>query len=162
MEHDPARVSNGNGTFRGTNYGLTSGDLGFTADAVGTRAVAGDFNGDGLADVALTGGADGNTIPVAFSDGNGTFRGTNTGLVSGDRGFTADAVGTKVVAGDFNGDGLADIALTGGSGWNTIPLAFSNGNGTFRGTNAGLVSGDLGFSGCGGERGQDRRRRLQR
>ena len=31
-------------------------------------------------------------------------------------------------------DGLADILLTGNPTWNTIPLAFSNGDGTFHGT----------------------------
>jgi hypothetical protein len=37
-----------------------------------------------------------------------------------------------LVAADFNGDGKADLALTGGPSWNTVPVAFSNGDGTFR------------------------------
>jgi hypothetical protein len=43
--------------------------------------------------------------------------------------------GAKPVAGDFDGDGRTDIALTGGSGWSSIPVAFSNGDGSFRVTN---------------------------
>jgi hypothetical protein len=33
-----------------------------------------------------------------------------------------------------------DIALTGVSGWASIPVAFSNGNGTFNVTNKGVAS----------------------
>ena len=145
----PVAFSNGDGTFRGTNLGVVSGDSGFTghATASGVKIVAGDFNGDGLADIALTGVSGWNTIPVAFSNGDGTFRATNLGVTGGDLGFSADAVGgTKTIAGDFNGDGRGDIALTGGSGWKTMPVAFSNGDGTFRGSNQGETSGDLGFS----------------
>jgi serralysin len=41
------------------------------------------------------------------------------------------------VVGDFNGDGRTDIALTTITGsWSSIPVAFSNGNGTFAITNA--------------------------
>jgi hypothetical protein len=36
------------------------------------------------------------------------------------------------IAGDFYGDGVADIALIGGTGWSMIPMAFGNGAGTFR------------------------------
>jgi hypothetical protein len=43
--------------------------------------------------------------------------------------------GARPVSGDFDGDGIDDIALVGGSGWGSIPVAFSNGNGTFRETN---------------------------
>ena len=44
--------------------------------------------------------------------------------------------GAKPVAGDFNKDGLADIALVGGVGWGSVPVAFSYGDGSFRVTNA--------------------------
>jgi hypothetical protein len=37
----------------------------------------------------------------------------------------------KLVAGDFNGDGRQDLALTGDPNWHTIPVAFSRGNGGF-------------------------------
>jgi hypothetical protein len=41
----------------------------------------------------------------------------------------------KVVVGDFDGDGRTDLALTGVTGWATIPVALSNGDGSFTITN---------------------------
>jgi hypothetical protein len=42
----------------------------------------------------------------------------------------------KMVSGDYNGDGRTDIALTGVLGWNTLPVAFSNGNGHYSVSNS--------------------------
>jgi hypothetical protein len=125
----PVAFSNGNGSFRVTNYQVTN----FPEDAaVGALAVAGDFDGDGRGDIALTGGRGWNTIPIAFSNGDGTFRVTNTFAPS----FPEwAAAGAQALAADFNGDGRADLALTGGQGWNTLPVAFSNGDGSFRVSN---------------------------
>ena len=42
----------------------------------------------------------------------------------------------KVVAGDFNGNGLTDLALVRQTpGWGSIPIAFANGDGTWNITN---------------------------
>jgi Zn-dependent metalloprotease len=133
----PVAFSNGNGTFGVTNTVI--GDFASWAAAGGVKIVARDVNGDGRTDVALTGGAGWNTLPVAFSNGNGSFAVTNA--VIGDFAAWATAANVKVVARDFNGDGRTDIALTGGAGWNTLPVAFSNGNGTFGVTNT--VIGDF-------------------
>ena len=43
--------------------------------------------------------------------------------------------GVKIVTGNFNADGLTDLAAFGVGGWGSIRLAFSNGDGTFRETN---------------------------
>ena len=111
----------------------------------GGRAVTGDFDGDGRNDVALVGGyipttgAPWNTIPIAFSNGDGTFRIKNQRVLN--FGTFATQPNAFPVVGDFNGDGRMDIALVGGfipstsSPWNTIPVAFSNGDGTFTVTN---------------------------
>ena len=72
---------------------------------------------------------------MAFSNGDGTFRIENkpAGNITG----WAAKSGVEVVPGDFDGDGKADLALfrhdlPGMTGWTTIPMAFSKGDGTFR------------------------------
>jgi hypothetical protein len=99
------------------------------ARAPGVKILAGDFNGDGMTDIALTGGHGWNTIPVATSTGYPDFRVTNlqVGLFPG----FASTVSTRAIVGDFNGDGYTDIALVGGAGWNSIPLALGVGMGVF-------------------------------
>jgi hypothetical protein len=98
--------------------------------------ILGDFDGDGRADILLIGPSWG-SIPVAFSNGNGTFRITNERVDS----FTqwASAKGARPYVGDFDADGREDVALTGAAPWTTLPVAFSNGNGTFTVTNEAVV-----------------------
>jgi hypothetical protein len=125
----------------------------------------------GHASLALM-GISGNAIPTAFSTGDGHWTATDLGETSGDPYLQLDSrtAGTTAVPGDFdcdgrgdiavtggsgwntipvafsNGDGYSDIALTSGTGWNTIPIAFSNGDGTFHGQNLGVVSGYTQFT----------------
>jgi hypothetical protein len=137
--------SNGDGSFAFVNGLLTGGDTNFPMYATepGAKALPGDFNGDGIADVALTGVNGWETMPIALSNGDGTFYGTNGGVGWGDTHFPEWAGSWHVmpVAGDFDGDGYNDIVLTGGPGWNTIPVAYSNGDGTFNVLNVGDNSG---------------------
>jgi acetaldehyde dehydrogenase (acetylating) len=132
----PVAFSNGNGTFFVANDGVVS--FATWAATPGVQVLTGDFNGDGRTDIALVGGAGWGSIPVAFSNGNGTFNVTNSGVVS----FASweATPGVTALTGDFNGDGKTDIALVGGAGWASIPVAFSNGNGTFNVTNDGVPS----------------------
>lgn len=127
----PVAYSNGDGTFLVLN--LAADTFAVAAREVNARAVAGDFDGDGRDDLALTGGYYWNTIPVAFTSDDG-FRVTNN--LHPDFGLDGGKLGARAVAGDFDGDGLADIALTSGIGWTSIEVAFSNGDGTFRVTNS--------------------------
>ena len=144
-------LSDGKGTFTGYQYGPSSfGDaqnFTFFANVEGAKAVTGDFNGDGLADIALVGGVGWSTIPVALSNGDGGFHFVNftmDGAAGTDSNFPLYATqqGAKPTVGDFNGDGVDDIALTGGIGWGSIPVAFSNGNGTMHPVNHGMTAGD--------------------
>jgi len=115
----PVAFGKGNGQFSVTNHRISH----FASWATTARAkfVAADFNGDGKTDAALVGGAGWGTIPVAFSKGNGQFQVTNHG-VPHFPGWAASH-GAQVVAGDFTGDGKADVAAEGPKGWRTFPVA---------------------------------------
>ncbi|WP_169501854.1 FG-GAP repeat domain-containing protein, partial [Kribbella catacumbae] len=97
-------------------------------------AIDGDFDGDGRADIVLAGATGFNTLPMARSDGTGGFTTSNRAAI--EFGAWAAVPGVKIINGDFNNDGRTDIALTGGQGWTTIPLALSNGDGRFTVTNS--------------------------
>jgi type II secretory pathway component GspD/PulD (secretin) len=78
---------------------------------VGTRPVAlvaQDFNGDGKIDLAVVNQGD-NNVTILFGDGSGNFNNPppipNETLITG-------PVPTAIVAGDFDGDGHFDIAVT--------------------------------------------------
>ncbi|MEZ4359538.1 MAG: VCBS repeat-containing protein [Kofleriaceae bacterium] len=116
-------------------FGMSRGDGSFTvvskisatftalAAGAGVQIVAGDFNRDGRADLALAGGAGWTTIPVASSMSDGTLRFTNAPVAT----FPALArqAGARLLSGDFNGDGCDDLALAGSPSSSTIPVAFS-------------------------------------
>jgi FG-GAP-like repeat len=81
--------------------------------------VAGDFNGDGKLDLAVSTGA---TLSILLGKGDGTFNVTTFPT-------TAQFVGT-LVAGDFNGDGKLDLAFP-DPFHNLLHLLLGNGDGTF-------------------------------
>lgn len=103
-----------------TAVGFTRSDL-----AVGnspSAIVAGDFDGNGTLDLAVTNQSD-NTVSILLSNGNGTFQ-THVDYATG----TAPAA---VAVGDFNGDGFLDIAVANYTA-NTVSVLLGNGNGTFQ------------------------------
>jgi hypothetical protein len=137
----PVARSDGDGTFGVSN--LPAPDFAVRAQQRDAQVLTGDFDGDGRTDLALTGGSGWAGIPVASSQGDGSFQVTDLAPVQGVLGWLwpADFPGwaqqrdVQVLTGDFDGDGRTDIALAGGSGWASIPVAFSSGNGAFTVTN---------------------------
>ncbi|NUU15753.1 VCBS repeat-containing protein, partial [Cellulomonas humilata] len=119
----PVAFAQGDGTWQITN-GSAPTFIGSWANTPGVRVVTGDFNGNGLTDIALVRqNAGWASIPVAFAQGDGTWQITN-GSAPTFIGSWANTAGVKVVTGDFNGNGLTDIALVRqNAGWASIPVA---------------------------------------
>jgi len=82
----------------------------------------GDFNGDGIADLAVANNGT-NNVSVLLGRADGTFQAAvNYGAGTGP---------TSVAVGDFNGDGIADLAVA-NNGTNNVSVLLGNGNGTFQ------------------------------
>jgi hypothetical protein len=132
----PVAFSRGLATFVVSNAGASLFPA--WAATAGAKALSGDFDGDGRDDIALTGVAGWGAIPIAFSNGDGTFL-IKFASVANFPGWAATA-GAKVVAGDFDGDGRDDLAVTGVAGWGSLPVALSNGDASFNVTNVALAN----------------------
>ncbi len=88
---------------------------------------AGDFNGDGIPDLAVSNQNDGfpnpGTVTVLLGNGDGTFTPTAVSPQTGSIPYT-------VAIADFNGDGKASL-VTSNAGSNTASVLMGNGDGTF-------------------------------
>jgi hypothetical protein len=87
----------------------------------------GDFNGDGIPDFVTPNYFEFGGSPTIFlGKGDGTFTAKPMSL-------TLDYFPTSVVVGDFNGDGVLDLAF---SDLNGVEIALGKGDGTFNETSA--------------------------
>jgi FG-GAP-like repeat/Bacterial Ig-like domain (group 3)/FG-GAP repeat len=112
-------LGNGDGTFSTARILVPDQDFG--------RVAVGDFNGDGIPDLVVTHYFEFGTPPTIFlGKGDGAF---TAKLAS----FTLDYFPTSIVVGDFNGDGIVDLAF---SDLNGVEIALGNGDGTFNETSA--------------------------
>jgi type II secretory pathway component GspD/PulD (secretin) len=107
-----AAAGNLTGTFPRTDF-----PVGHSPSAV----AAGDFNGDGKLDLAVTNEGD-NTVSILLGKGDGTFQAQTT--------FTTGLGPDSIVAGDFDGDGKLDLAVANFTD-NTISILLGKGDGTF-------------------------------
>ncbi|MFC0626070.1 FG-GAP repeat domain-containing protein [Kribbella deserti] len=90
--------------------------------------IAGDFNGDGRTDFLFTSqGVETVSMLLSNTAGGYTFNSTRLAGIGDWLQYRG-----KVVAGDFNGDGNADLALFSRTPKPSFIVAQSNGNGTFR------------------------------
>ncbi|UWZ86828.1 Ig-like domain repeat protein [Occallatibacter riparius] len=103
------------------------------AETIGYPTVA-DFNGDGIPDIAATGDP---AITISLGKGDGTFAApVHQPNRSGAINFSTplSTMNAKILHGDFNGDGKADIIAIGSSGIYQYDsyLLFGNGDGTLK------------------------------
>jgi hypothetical protein len=95
--------------------------------------VAGDFNGDGFADLAVArvdDASENGYVEVLQGNGDGTFNDTPPIRLD-------DLQPSSLVIGDFNGDGRKDLAVAGvdpTSGRGEVEVLVGNGDGTFQTT----------------------------
>ena len=116
------RLGNGDGTFQPeTNYG---------AGSQPSSIAVGDFNADGHADLAVANKLS-NDVSILLGRGDGTFQ----AAVSYQVGVSYLPYGPLAVAvGDFNGDGIPDLAVADSDIYwgNAVSLLTGNGDGTFQ------------------------------
>ena len=129
----PIAFARGGGTWSITN--LSAANFPAMASQSEVMPLTGDFDADGRDDIALLRkSSEWNTIPIAFARGSGTWSITN--LSAANFPAMASASGVVPLTGDFDADGRDDIALLRKSSeWNTIPIAFARGGGTWSITN---------------------------
>src|SRR6267143_1191089 len=112
-------LGNGDGSFAAPLMTGVSVSIPFSVAAF--SVAAGDFNGDGLPDVAVLG--DGGLV-VFLGKGDGTFQQSAAFVLEPQQSVAA-------VIADLNGDGKIDLAVPDGVS-DGVSVAFGNGDGTFQ------------------------------
>jgi len=135
-------LSNGNRTFQARiDYPVGPAPAGATGPNPHSVATA-DFNGDGFLDLAIANdycpensNCGTGSIAIMLGNGDGTFQGPTQNVT---------ATGTDpyaVVAGDFNGDGIPDLAVA-YYGAGMVGIMLGNGDGTFGSPTTFTVGGE--------------------
>jgi hypothetical protein len=111
-------------------------------------AVAADFNGDGIPDLAISDANSGQILLAIFlGNGDGTFAAVPA----------SPTVGTypdSIAVADFNDDGVADMAVT-SVDENTVTILLGNGDGTFSSPSPSLPTGSTPQSVANGDFNRD-------
>jgi hypothetical protein len=132
--YDSDRVSvllgNGDGSFQaahdfGVWFPINPAPVTFSPVSV----AVGDFNGDGVQDLAVANAGEfgdwcvGSSVSVLLGYGGGRFQPA--------QGFGLDCYRISVAVGDFNGDGAEDLAVASSSA-GTVSVLLGNGDGSFQ------------------------------
>ena len=121
-------LGNGDGTFQSPVVSHSPG--------IGGGVALGDFNADGVADLAVANTGGSAPTSIMLGDGIGGF------ALSAQLPATFDAL--EVAAKDLNGDGRADVAFT--PYGNAVEVFLSNADGTFTQTPSIPISGSGGVA----------------
>lgn len=96
----------------------------------GSTLTVGDFNNDGIPDIAVIGADQASESDegayVFLGNGDGTFQ---TPPVTSSVGRSLES--TDLATGDFNSDGKFDLAMTGGIGVSEVAFGLGDGKGAF-------------------------------
>ncbi len=99
-----------------------SGPRNYSVGTTPAAVAVGDFNGDGIEDLAAVNSGSGN-VSILLGTGDGTFLPAVN--------YHASNSPTFVAVGDFNGDRKPDLAVANGA-QNTVSILLGNGDGTFQ------------------------------
>jgi hypothetical protein len=108
----------------GTGSFSLTGESPFAAGTTPAAVATGDFNRDGILDLAVANSGSDNNVSIFLGNGNGTFDPASTPTVA------VETAPRGVVTGDFNGDGKLDLAVS-NSGSDSVSILLGNGDGTF-------------------------------
>ncbi len=112
----------------GTGDGTFQDAVSYPAGPSPTAVAVGDFNGDGIQDLAVADLGDGGNkgVSVLLGTGDGSFQPPRTFATA------TSFFGQAVAVGDFNGDGVPDLAVTDSSN-NSVNVLLGTGDGSFQG-----------------------------
>lgn len=123
----------------GAQDGLFAPQASFDVGAFPWGMTTGDFNGDGILDLA-TANRSSDDVSILLGDGS---NGMGDGTFSVPATYSAGETPENVITGDFNGDGIADLATANGTTVDEVTVLLGNGS---NGTGDGTFGSPSGFS----------------
>jgi len=102
----------------------------FAAGSLPSSVTVGDFNGDGVPDLAV---ANRGSPPRYMDSGVSVLLGNGDGSFQTARRFATGSMPSSIAVGDFNGDGLPDLAVANDHpSMGTVAVLLGNGDGSFQ------------------------------